>query len=189
VISEKNPASGSMPSAVARDRCRWVYLVSAATGALIAIILKDLVIACVGVGVGSQHPAEDGQRVGGCRINDVKHKLAKSKATLAFDNQNPGFASRMCNMLTSHPREKDVANRQCHDLLDTRLAIMHIDRAVENCKYLLTIIHMPFVRLVGPVETSRGSAHIGDVISTPSASGGEILAPNNSHHSRAFKLV
>lgn len=53
-------------------------------------------------------------------------------------------------MLTSRSREKHVANCQCHDVLDVRLAVMHVDRAVENCKYLFTIVYMPFVRLVSP---------------------------------------
>jgi hypothetical protein len=122
------------------------------------------------------------------RVAKIEDFHPKSNATLAFDNQNPGFAARMRNMLTSRFREKDVANLQCHDLLDTRLAVMHIDRAVENCKYLLAIVHMPFVRLVGPVETSRGPAHVGDVVSTPSARSGEILAPNNSHRSSRFQI-
>ncbi|SDQ88637.1 hypothetical protein SAMN04490195_2218 [Pseudomonas moorei] len=107
--------------------------------------------------------------------------LANSNAALTFDNQNPCFPTRMRNMFTSHFRKKHVANHQCHDSLDARLAIMHIDRAIEECKYLFTIVYMPPVWLVGPVETDRGSAHVSDVVSTPSASGGEIFASNNSH--------
>ena len=34
-----------------------------------------------------------------------------------FDDQNPGFSARMCNMFTSNPREKYVSNYQCYDAL------------------------------------------------------------------------
>ena len=111
----------------------------------------------------------------------MSDSLANSNAALTFDNQNPCFPTRMCNMFTSYSREKHVANHQCHNPLDARFAIMHIDRAIEDCKYLFTIVYMPPVWLVGPVETDRGSAHVSDVVSTPSASGGEIFASNNSH--------
>jgi len=111
----------------------------------------------------------------------MSDSLAESNAALTFDNQNPCFSARMRDMLTSHSREKYVADRQCYDVLDARLAVMHVDRAVENRKYLFTIIYMPLVRLVGPVQTGRGPAHVGDVVSTPSASGCEFFAPNNSH--------
>ena len=84
-------------------------------------------------------------------------------------------------MLTSRFREKHVAHRKCHDVLDAALAVMHIDRTVEDDKYFFTVIDMPFVRLVGPVETDRGSAHVRDVVGTPGASGSEILASDNSH--------
>lgn len=111
----------------------------------------------------------------------MSDSLAESNAALTFDNQNPYFSARMRDMLTSHSREKNVADRQCYDVLDARLAVMHVDRAVENRKYLFTIIYMPPVRLVSPVQTGRGPAHVGDVVSTPGASGCEFFAPNNSH--------
>ncbi len=84
-------------------------------------------------------------------------------------------------MLTSSPCEKHVANRQCHDALDAGLAIMHIHRSVEDCENFLTIVDMPFIRLVGPVETDGGSTHVGYVVSPPGSSGGKVFATNNSH--------
>ncbi|MNC81184.1 hypothetical protein D3C76_1556460 [compost metagenome] len=58
---------------------------------------------------------------------------------------------------------------------------MHIYRAVEDCENLLTIVDMPLIWLVGPVEADGGSIHVSYVVSPPSARGGEILATNNSH--------
>ena len=106
-----------------------------------------------------------------------------SNAALTLDHQNACFSARMGDMLASHFSEKHVANRKCDDMLDAGLAVMHIDRAVEDDKDFYTIVDMPPVRLVGPVETDRSSPHVGDVVSTPSARGGEIFAPNNSHRS------
>ena len=84
-------------------------------------------------------------------------------------------------MLTSNPCEKHVANLQCHDPFNARLAIVHIYRAVEDCENFLTIVDMPFVWLVGPVKAHGGSVHVSDVVSAPGASGGEVLAADNSH--------
>ncbi len=84
-------------------------------------------------------------------------------------------------MFTSSPCEKHVANYQCNDALDARLAIMHIHRSVEDCENFLTIVDMPLIWLVGPVEADSGSTHIRYVVSPPRLSGGEVFATNNSH--------
>jgi hypothetical protein len=107
--------------------------------------------------------------------------VARSDASFTFNNQYACFAARMRDVLTSHVREKHVSNRQGHDVLNAQLAVVHIDRAVENCEYLFAVVDMPLVRLVGPVKSGRSSTHVSDVVSTPSTRCGEILASNNSH--------
>jgi hypothetical protein len=112
-----------------------------------------------------------------------------SIAALAFDHQNPGLSARVRNVLAPHSSEKHVADLECHKVFGARFAIMHVDSAIENCEYLFTVVDMPLVWLVGPVETRRCSAHIGDVVGTPCARGGEIFAPNNSHRYVSFEKL
>ena len=58
---------------------------------------------------------------------------------------------------------------------------MHIYRTIEDCEYLLTIIDMPLVRLVGPVESDGSAIHVSYVLGTPSAGSCKIFATNNFH--------
>ena len=84
-------------------------------------------------------------------------------------------------MFTSHSREKHVANLKGHDFLNSGFAVMHIDRSVEHCEYLFTIVYMPLIRPVGPVEAGCGTTHVCYVVSSPGSSCGEVFAPNYSH--------
>jgi hypothetical protein len=87
----------------------------------------------------------------------------------------------MRNVLATHFCEKHVANLQGHNVFDARFAVVHIDFAIQNRKYFFAVVDMPLVRLVSPVKTGCGSAHIGNVIRTPGSIGSEVFTSNNSH--------
>ena len=92
----------------------------------------------------------------------VAGTAAYSHATFSLDNKYPRFTSWMCDMLTTYLRKEHVAWLQCNLLFSAVLPVMHINDSIENSKYFLTVIHVPFVWLVCPMHACGDAVHIGE---------------------------
>ena len=58
---------------------------------------------------------------------------------------------------------------------------MHRHLTIHHSKHLLTIVDVPDIGLVGPVQTHGGPGKIGDIQRAPRAVGGEIFTAPALH--------
>lgn len=105
-------------------------------------------------------------------------------AAFVFDDQNPCSPNRVRNMFISGGRMKNVAGPQNVNGHLTVFARVHVDITIEHHKHLRTIVDVPFVGRVGPVQPH--SCCFGkpfDVHSFPGLGGGKGAGGNFLHMS------
>ena len=98
-----------------------------------------------------------------------------------LDNENSCLAARVRHVLAADTGEEDVTGLQHCDLLFAGFAVMHVDRAVEHHEHLLAIVHMPAIRLVGPMQARGNAAHVGNVERAPGMLSSKRLGADDVH--------
>jgi len=96
------------------------------------------------------------------RVRSMEGLGVISHAAFTFDHQDAGFTSGMSYVFATHLREEDVACFQGHRVFGSRRSVVHFDYPIEYGEYFFPIVHMPLVRLIGPVEPRCRAAHVGD---------------------------
>jgi hypothetical protein len=81
-----------------------------------------------------------------------------------------------------HPdiRKEDVADMHASGFFSALVPVNHIDDTIEYNKYFFTFVGVPFVRLIGPVQTSGNAIHIGNRQRIPGGRADEIARANKS---------
>lgn len=76
---------------------------------------------------------------------------------------------------------------QALDLLSTVVAVVHVDGHVEDDEDLWSVVDMPDVRLVSPVQPHGGAVDLGDVESVPGLVGGVGAGVEEAHEDLRFR--
>ena len=84
-------------------------------------------------------------------------------------------------MLTAHTGKENITGLKFDHFFKAGFAVVHVHCAIEYGEHLFAIINVPFVGLVGPVQSGRGSLHIGNIQRGPRAVTSEITAANYFH--------
>jgi hypothetical protein len=99
----------------------------------------------------------------------------------ALDNQYSRLTDRMCDMLCPNASEENVPNLHALYVLTMFVAIVHINRTIEHNEYFLTVVYVPFVRLVSPVKSRGDAIHICNRNRFPCISASEVPGRNKVH--------
>ena len=108
-------------------------------------------------------------------------------ATRFFHHQDARLAAWVRNMFTTYFSEKNIADAQSNYLLKSIDSAMHIDLSIKDRKNFFTIIDVPFVGLVCPVNPRCDAIHVGHIQGAPSSIGREFFAADD-FHGQAFRL-
>jgi hypothetical protein len=95
----------------------------------------------------------------------------------------------MCDMFATYASKKYITCLELNDLFPAILSVMHVDYAIEDCKYFFTIVDMPFVGRVRPVQSGRYAVHIGNIDGIPCAIANKFFTTNDSHAVPAYALL
>lgn len=87
-------------------------------------------------------------------------------------------------MLATDLCEEYVASMQDNGFFNTALAIVHIDYAIEYREYFFSIIDVPSIRRVSPVQAYACAVNICDIDRAPRPVGGELTAADDFQASR-----
>src|SRR6476620_3784361 len=88
----------------------------------------------------------------------------------------------MSDVLVANPGPADVPATHGLSLLDAIIAVVHVDFSVEDHEYLLTVVDVPHVRRVGPVQSYRcGLFECGEVECIPGILAGVVLGGDKEH--------
>src|SRR5690606_41781998 len=63
----------------------------------------------------------------------------------------------------------------------TIVPVMHVDNTIEHNKHLFTVVNMPAVRLISPVQLSGNTLHIGNKLCAPGPGRGKVFASYHLH--------
>lgn len=94
-------------------------------------------------------------------------ELSDTAPTL--DHENPGFPYGMSDMLRADGGMEHIARLEDGAVLHAPVSIPHFDPAIEDGKYFLPVIDVPFVWLIRPMKARGDAAHIGNVRRAPGA--------------------
>jgi hypothetical protein len=97
-----------------------------------------------------------------------------SYRSFPLDNQNACLASRMGHVLVTFPSDKYIRALKQNDFLRPILTIVHVDCALDDDENLNTVIPVPFIRLIGPMQPSRHAIDLSNVFGAPSSFSAEI---------------
>lgn len=92
----------------------------------------------------------------------------------------------MRDMFASDAGEEYVSGMQCCDPFLTVFAVVHVDTAIEHREYFFTVIHMPAIGSIRPVQARSDTVDVGDIERTPGALG-DVLAATNDFHLARFR--
>ena len=92
-----------------------------------------------------------------------------SDTALTLDHENPGFPDGMSDMLRTDSGMEHIARLEDSAVLHAPVSIPHFDPAIEDGKYFLPVIDVPFVWLIRPMKARGDAAHVGDVCRAPGA--------------------
>ena len=82
----------------------------------------------------------------------------------------------MRNMLISEFSNEDGSWPKLCDLFFTLLTIVHVHQTIENDEGFWPVVHMPFVRLIGPMQAHSGALNFRKIERLPRAGATEIAA-------------
>ena len=102
------------------------------------------------------------------------------RAALALDNQDPGLWCRVGYVFITGISYAHATRGEALDPFLTAVPVMHVDRAVEDDD-LRSIVHMPGVRLLSPVQSDCRAVNLGEVQRAPGMIGGEAAGVQEAH--------
>lgn len=87
--------------------------------------------------------------------------------TLTLHKQNSARHEWVGDVLGPDVSEEDISHFEPSDLLRSFNSYVHIECPVQHSKHFFTVVHMPDVRLIGPVNFHRGTIDFGDELGIP----------------------
>src|SRR3546814_12823127 len=96
-----------------------------------------------------------------------------SHRALALDHQHARLAERAGDVLVARAGHEQVRPPEPGRLLAPGLAPVHLDDAVEHHEQLVTVVDVPAIRQVGPVQPPAGTLDLEELACAPSPTGGE----------------
>lgn len=113
----------------------------------------------------------------------MTHQGSFSRAVLPLNDKNSSLALWMGNMFAADFRKEDIANLQGDHVFGAAFSVVHMDSPIEYRKNLLSIIDMPLVWLVSPMNPSGQTRHVGHSL------GGSGTIPFELSASKDFHVV
>lgn len=100
---------------------------------------------------------------------------------LSLNNQDACLTARVGDVFAADLGEEDISCVKRDDAFCPACPVVHINRPVQDCEHVFAFIHVPRVRLIGPVQARRCAAHVGDVYRSSRLVASELLAANDPH--------
>jgi len=100
---------------------------------------------------------------------------------LRLNDENASSTHRVSNVLGANRSVEDVPHMEGDRIFLSVDSKMHFHLPIQHDENLLTVVDVPLVGLVGPVQASCYAIHVGNRQGTPSTLGGEIAGSNDLH--------
>ena len=102
-------------------------------------------------------------------------------ASLALDDQDPRLRYRVGHVFVADLGVAHTAGREPLNLFLSGVSVVHVNCAIEDHENLRSIVDVPVVGLVGPMQPDSRVLDLGDVQGTPRTVGGEPGSIEEAH--------